>query len=58
MQDIGVAWHVDGVISAEESVQGVLKVISALRPEHSGTFWTWEGKVKQCILIQRYERYE
>ena len=53
MQDIGVAWNVDGVISPEESVQGVLKVIAALRPEHSGTFWTWEGKVKQNNTLFR-----
>ncbi len=31
-------------ISAEESAAGLLKLISSLKMEHTGRFWTWEGK--------------
>ena len=44
MQDIDVAWTVEGIISAEESVGAMIKVITTKDIKDSGTFWTWEGK--------------
>lgn len=31
-------------ISVEESAQGLLTLIDSLTPDHSGRFWTWDGK--------------
>jgi NAD(P)-dependent dehydrogenase (short-subunit alcohol dehydrogenase family) len=31
-------------ITPAQSAQGLLKLITALEPEQSGRFWTWEGK--------------
>lgn len=39
----GVDWEIEGVMTPEESVTGMLKVIPGKTAEHSGTFWTWEG---------------
>ncbi|MCJ1311664.1 hypothetical protein MMC25_005337 [Agyrium rufum] len=47
MADIEVGWQVDGIISASESVAGILRVVTSKSIEQSGTFWTWEDKV--CI---------
>ncbi|KAG8531110.1 uncharacterized protein KY384_004467 [Bacidia gigantensis] len=35
---------VDGIISPEESVSGMLRVIETKDMRHTATFWTWEGK--------------
>lgn len=45
MANISLAWEVEGILSAEESVSAMLKVIPTKTIEQSGTFWTWEGKV-------------
>ncbi|MCJ1301240.1 hypothetical protein MMC08_004039 [Hypocenomyce scalaris] len=44
MADVELDWEVEGIISPEESVSAMLKVIVSKTVEHSGTFWTWEGK--------------
>lgn len=44
MATIELAWEVEGIISAEESVRGVLHVIESKGPGQSGTFWTWDGR--------------
>ena len=44
MANISLGWEVDGILSAEESVLSMLKVITTRTIEDSGTFWTWEGK--------------
>lgn len=46
MANVSLDWEVEGIISAEESVTAMLKVITTKTLEHSGTFWTWEGRVR------------
>ena len=46
MANVEVDWEVEGIITPEVSVSAMLKVIVSKTPEHSGTFWTWEGKVR------------
>jgi len=36
-------WEVEGVISAEESVRCMLKVLEDKGPSQTGTFWRWDG---------------
>ncbi|KAI9820586.1 MAG: hypothetical protein M1827_004955 [Pycnora praestabilis] len=50
--DISVEWEVEGVMTPEESVSAMLKVIPTKTIEHTGTFWTWEGKVITSRLVQ------
>lgn len=47
MANIDLAWNVEGIISPEESVTAMIKVIESKGIQHSGTFWTWENKVCQ-----------
>ena len=42
---MSLGWEVEGIMTAEESVSAMLKVISTKTIEDTGTFWTWEGKV-------------
>ncbi|KAK4690681.1 hypothetical protein P7C71_g6164, partial [Lecanoromycetidae sp. Uapishka_2] len=44
MANISVGWEVEGIISAEESVTGMLRVIKSKNFAETGSFWTWEGK--------------
>lgn len=44
MANIDLAWEVEGIISAEESIRSVLQVIESKGPNESGTFWTWDGR--------------
>lgn len=46
MGNIDVDWEVEGVIKAPESVAGMLKVIEQKTFQDTGTFWTWEGRVR------------
>lgn len=43
MANIQVDWDVEGVISPEESVRAMLKVIDHKGSDQSGTFWRWDG---------------
>lgn len=45
LAEVPLGWEVEGVMSPEESVLGMLRVISSKTVHDSGTFWTWEGKV-------------
>lgn len=45
MANISVGWEVEGIISAKDSVTGMLRVIKSKQFPDSGSFWTWEGKV-------------
>ena len=45
MANVSLDWEVEGIISPENSVSEMLKVIPTKNVEQSGTFWTWEGKV-------------
>ncbi|KEF51626.1 uncharacterized protein A1O9_12261 [Exophiala aquamarina CBS 119918] len=45
MANIEVEWEVEGIISPQESVTKMLKVIEEKGKSDSGTFWCWDGKV-------------
>ena len=45
MANVSVGWEVEGIISTEESVASMLKVISTKTFRDTGRFFTWEGKV-------------
>lgn len=51
MANVSVGWEVDGIISAEESVAGMLLVVEEKTVKDTGTFWTWEGKVPVTDLV-------
>ncbi|KAL9115128.1 MAG: hypothetical protein Q9227_000922 [Pyrenula ochraceoflavens] len=65
MANISVDWDIEGILTPEESVTAMLKVIPDKTLKDSGTFWTWEGKVgaihepprcesgRMCMLIRR-----
>jgi hypothetical protein len=46
MANISLDWEVDGILTPEESVSAMIKVISTKSIKDTGTFWTWEGKVR------------
>lgn len=43
MANIEVGWDVEGVITAEDSVRDMLKVLEDKNARYSGTFWRWDG---------------
>ena len=43
MADIELGWEVEGVITAEESVRDMLRVLEGKDAGFSGTFWRWDG---------------
>ena len=45
MANIDLDWDVEGIIKIEESVAGMLRVISMKDSDCSGTFWCWDGRV-------------
>jgi NAD(P)-dependent dehydrogenase (short-subunit alcohol dehydrogenase family) len=45
MANVQLPWEVQGIITPEESVKGMIGVIQSKGIQHSGTFWTWENKV-------------
>jgi hypothetical protein len=45
MANIPVEWEVEGILTPQESVEGMLRVIPMKGLDDSGTFWTWEGNV-------------
>lgn len=47
-------WDVEGIISPEESVTALIQVIQTKGIQHSGTFWTWENKVRTRDLCPVY----
>ena len=52
MGNIEVDWEVEGTIKAPESVAAMLKVVERRSFQDTGTFWTWEGKVKQLQAVK------
>lgn len=50
MADIELGWEVKGSISPQESVSGLLKVISEKGRAGVGTFWCWDGRVSSSSL--------
>lgn len=55
--DVPLGREIDGIMSTEESVYGMLRVIGSKTIYDSGTFWTWEGKVYGAaeFLIQVFK---
>ena len=49
MANVSVGWEIDGNISPQESVSGMINVITTKDMRHTGTFWTWEGNVG-CLV--------
>ncbi len=45
MANIDVEWEVEGILTPQESVEKMLRVIPTKTNKDTGTFWTWEGKV-------------
>ena len=43
MANIDLGWEVEGVITAEESVSDMLRVLRDKDARVSGTFWRWDG---------------
>ncbi|KIW33659.1 uncharacterized protein PV07_00492 [Cladophialophora immunda] len=56
MANIDVDWEVEGIITPEESVTKMLKVIGEKGKDDSGTFWCWDGRVKlqPCRYMKSY----
>ena len=54
MANISVGWEVDGILTPELSVSAMLKVIPAKTIKQSGTFWTWEGKVRNAKFLLKF----
>ncbi|RMD40752.1 hypothetical protein DV735_g4361, partial [Chaetothyriales sp. CBS 134920] len=46
MANIDLDWEVEGIISPEESVRGLLQVIASKSKADSGTFWSIRAQVK------------
>ena len=45
MANVSLGWEVEGIINADESVAGMLRVVEQKTILDTGTFWTWEGNV-------------
>jgi hypothetical protein len=46
MANVQLPWEVQGIITPEESVMKMIAVIKSKGIQHSGTFWTYENKVR------------
>lgn len=46
-----VAWEVEGVIQPDESIRDMLKVIAGKSEHDTGTFWCWDGRVREYKYI-------
>ena len=46
MASFSTGCELDGVLSPQESVVGMIQVIESKDMRQTGTFWTWEGKVR------------
>jgi hypothetical protein len=55
MANISLDWDIEGIIQVEESVKGMLDVISTKNGDDSGTFWCWDGRVSitTCLATRR-----
>ena len=52
MADLDLDWDVEGIIPVDESVRGMLKVISTKTAADSGTFWCWNGRVSPPFSLR------
>ena len=53
MANISLGWEVEGIINADESVAGMLRVVEQKTILDTGTFWTWEGNVSFWFPVLR-----
>ena len=44
-----VGWALEGTVSPEMAVSGLLQVIEAKDMRHTGTFWSWDGSVRHLL---------
>jgi hypothetical protein len=52
MANIDIGWEIESSqISPEESVRGMLGVISTKDVQQSGSFWTWDNRVSTPLII-------
>ena len=58
MANVSLGWEVEGIINAEESVAGMLRVVEQKTVVDTGTFWTWEGNVSFCSPFPTYHPTE
>lgn len=59
MANVSVGWDIEGIISAQTSVFGMLQVVEKKVLQDTGTFWTWEGNVgtpKAFYIIQSTDK--
>ena len=54
MANVSLGWEVEGIITADESVAGMLRVVEQKTFLDTGTFWTWEGNVSFWCLCLTY----
>lgn len=54
MSNIEIPWEIEGVMTPEESVSSMIPVIETRGIQHSGTFWTWEGKVSWVCQTRQH----
>ena len=54
MANVSLGWEVEGIINANESVAGMLRVIEQKTILDTGTFWTWEGSVGLWLSSPTY----
>src|SRR5437016_3250429 len=57
MANIDIEWEVEGILTPKESVEKMLAVITQKTIEDTGTFWTWEGEVRICLLPKFCDSY-
>ncbi|KAL9124429.1 MAG: hypothetical protein Q9217_006238 [Psora testacea] len=50
MANVSIDWEIEGSISPQESVYGMLDVITTKDMRHTGTFWTWQGNVDASMV--------
>ncbi|KAG9751303.1 NAD(P)-binding protein, partial [Aureobasidium melanogenum] len=55
MANIDLGWEVDGIMTPQESVSAMIKVIESKGIQHSGTFWTWENKLAGMASWDNYD---
>jgi hypothetical protein len=55
MSNIEIPWEIEGVMTPEQSVSSMIPVIESRGIQHSGTFWTWEGKVNLFRQTSHYD---
>lgn len=44
-----VAWALEGTVTPEIAVSGLLQVIETKDMRHTGTFWSWDGNVRYVL---------